>query len=82
MAALTSTRAYHLQIGRSLLRLKGLGAYWKDRLYATPAYSILGFKLGIVQLEMFNILLALRCWAKFWAHKAILVHCDNMAVVR
>ena len=54
--------------------LTGLGA--------TPVYSILGFKLGIVQLEMFNILLALRSWAKLWAHQSILIHCDNMAVVQ
>ena len=62
--------------------LTGLGAYWNDRVYATPVYSILGFNLGIVQLEMFNILLALRCWAKLWAHQPILIHCDNMAVVQ
>ena len=47
-------------------------------IYGTPVYSILGFKLGIVQLEMFNIVLALRCWAKVWAHRAIL----NMALVQ
>ena len=62
--------------------LTGLGAYWNDRVSATPVYSILGFNLGIVQLEMFNILLALRCWAKLWAHQPILIHCDNMAVVQ
>ena len=62
--------------------LTGLGAYWNGRAYATPVYSILGFKLGIVQLEMFNILLALRSWAKSWAHQSILIHCDNMAVVQ
>ena len=28
--------------------LTGLGAYGNDRVYATPVYSILGFKLGIV----------------------------------
>ena len=62
--------------------LTGLGGYWNGRAYATPVYSILGFKLGIVHLEMFNILLALRSWAKFWAHQSILIHCDNMAVVQ
>ena len=31
---------------------------------------------------MFNIFLALRCWAKFWAHAAVIIHCDNMADVR
>ena len=31
---------------------------------------------------MLNIVLALRCLAKFWAHRVILVHCNNMAVVQ
>ena len=62
--------------------LAGLGAYWNGRAYATPVSSILGSELGIVQLEMFNILLALRCWASLWAHQSILIHFDNMAVVQ
>ena len=62
--------------------LTGLGAYWDGRAYATPVHSILGFELGIVQLEMFNILLALRCWADSWTHQSILIHCDNKAVVQ
>ena len=37
--------------------------------------------LGIVQLEMVNILIAIQGFGPFWCSKKILVHCDNMAVV-
>ena len=45
--------------------LTGLRGTWSNRVYATPARSVPGFKLGIVHLEMFNIVIALRLWAKF-----------------
>ena len=48
----------------------------------TPVLSIPGFDLGIVHLEMFNIVIALRLWAKFWAHSYVRIYCDNMAVVQ
>ena len=35
----------------------------------------------IVHLEMVNILMALRLFAKLWSTKKILVQCDNQAVV-
>ena len=48
-------------------------------------YSIslsLGFlNYDIVHLEMLNILVAVRVWAKYWATHKILIHCDNWAVV-
>ena len=59
----------------------GLGGTWSNRVYATPVLGIPGFHLGIVHLEMFNIVIALRLWAKFWAHSYVRIHCDNMAVV-
>ena len=37
--------------------------------------------LGIVQLEMLNVYLALRLWAPTWAGKRIRLECDNQAVV-
>ena len=37
--------------------------------------------LGIVQLEMLNVYLALRLWAPNWAEKRIRLECDNQAVV-
>ena len=36
---------------------------------------------SIVHLEMLNILVALRVWAKQWANKKVLLKCDNQAVV-
>ena len=35
----------------------------------------------IATLEMANILIALKVWAKDWAHFRIEIHCDNLAVV-
>ena len=37
--------------------------------------------LGIVQLEMLNLYLALRIWAPNWAGKRVRLECDNQAVV-
>ena len=37
--------------------------------------------MDIAQIEMLNILLALRSWDSQWATKTILVHYDNGAVV-
>ena len=62
--------------------LTGLGGTWSNRVYATPVLSVPGFNLGIVHLEMFNIVIALRLWAKFWAHSYVRIYCDNMAVVQ
>ena len=38
--------------------------------------------LGIVQLEMVNILVAVRLFGRMWQHKCVLIKCDNMAVVQ
>ena len=37
--------------------------------------------MGIVHLEMINILVAIRTWATLWQGKNIRIHCDNPAVV-
>ena len=37
---------------------------------------------NIANLEMLNILIALRVWADQWAHKEVLFRCDNLAVVQ
>ena len=60
--------------------LEGLGAIYNNQVYAVPLAK--GYlNMDIAQLEMLNILLALRCWASQWATKTILVRCDNAAVV-
>ena len=62
--------------------LTGLGGVWGHRVYSTPIYPISDFKLKIVHLEMFNILLALRTWGDFWQHCTVSLFCDNLAVVQ
>ena len=37
--------------------------------------------LTILQFEVVNILVALRLWTHFWAHKKIQIFSDNLAVV-
>ena len=60
--------------------LEGLGAIYNNHIYAISIPK--GYMhMGIVHLEMLNILVALRVWAKQWATKTISVKCDNKAVV-
>ena len=37
--------------------------------------------MGILHLDMINILVAIRTWATLWQGKNIRIHCDNQAVV-
>ena len=60
--------------------LEGLGAIHNNHIYAIPI-SKGCMHMDIVHLEMLNILVALRVWAKQWATKTISVKCDNQAVV-
>ena len=60
--------------------LQGMGGHWDNQVYklAIP----LGYSgLGIVQLEMLNVFLALRVWGNTWAGYRIKLECDNEAVV-
>ena len=60
--------------------LEGLGAYFNDQIYAIPLCK--GFnQFHIVQLEMLNVLVAIRVWANQWKGKTIVIACDNQAVV-
>ena len=61
--------------------LTGMGAVWRDRAYATPIVQIPNFILTIVHLEMLNVVIALRTWAKYWQHTKVVFFCDNLAVV-
>ena len=62
--------------------LTGMGAVWRDHVYATPTREIPGFVLTIVHLEMFNVLLALRVWGREWRHSSVKYFCDNHSVVQ
>ena len=60
--------------------LVGLGAICMNQVYAITIPKNYE-NYSIVHLEMLNILVALRVWAKQWANKKILLKCDNQAVV-
>ena len=61
--------------------LTGMGAIWRNRVYATPVILIPNFILTIVHLEILNLVFVLRTWAKLWQHTKVVFHCDNLAVV-
>ena len=60
--------------------LQGLGGRWGNLVYRLTIPLGLD-NLGIVQLEMLNVYLALRVWAPNWAGKRVKFECDNEAVV-
>ena len=61
--------------------LTGLGGRWGNKVYHIPVAN--QFKnLAITQLEMVNILVAVKLLAKEWQKKKICVKSDNMAVVQ
>ena len=62
--------------------LTGLGGIWNDEVYATPICNLFGIDLKIVHLEMLNLVIALRVWARKWTHSVVKFYCDNMAVVQ
>ena len=61
--------------------LTGLGGRWQNQVYHLPIP--LGYRsMSIVHLEMGNILVAIRLFAKQWQGVKLLVKCDNEAVVK
>ena len=60
--------------------LSGLGGRWESLVYRLSLPHHYG-NLGIAQLEMVNILVAIRVFAPLWHRKSILIKCDNAAVV-
>ena len=61
--------------------LTGFGGCWGNLIYHVPIEKHYQ-NLAITQLEMLNILVALRIFKQFWHGQKILVKCDNMAVVQ
>ena len=56
------------------------GGRWDSFVYHLPL--VLAYmSWSIVQLEMVNILLAVRLFQSHWAGRKVLVKCDNEAVV-
>ena len=61
--------------------LTGLGGRWQNQVYHLSIP--LGYRsMSIVHLEMVNILVAVRLFAKQWQGVKLLVKCDNEAVVK
>ena len=60
--------------------LTGLSGCWGNMVYHLPIPR--GFKsLDIVHLEMANILVAVKSFARAWTGQRVLIKCDNQAVV-
>ena len=62
--------------------LSGIGSIWGTRVYLAPAPVVPNFQLKIVHLEMINLVVAFRLWAKHWRHSSIHIYCDNEVVVQ
>ena len=62
--------------------LTGLGGVWNNEVYASPIFNIYGMDLKIVHLEMLNLVIALKLWARKWSHSVVRFFCDNLAVVQ
>ena len=62
--------------------LTGVGGVWNNRVYSAPIPTFVGLDLNITQLEMINVLIALRVWASHWVHSTVRFSCDNLAVVQ
>ena len=61
--------------------LTGFGGCWENLIYHVAIEKHYN-NLAITQLEMLNILVALRIFSTFWQGQRIQVKCDNMAVVQ
>ena len=61
--------------------LKGAGALFNRFIYAERFPPYLIGEVGIVELEMLNVIVAVRVWAQDWSNKNLMVHSDNFAVV-
>ena len=61
--------------------LTGLGGCWEYLVYHVPIQKHYQ-NLAITQLEMSNILVAMRIFSQYWQGKKIQVKCDNLAVVQ
>ena len=60
--------------------LTGLGGCWGSIVYHLPIPH--GFKsLDVVHLEMANIIVVVKIFARAWTGRPVLVKCDNQAVV-
>ena len=62
--------------------MTGISGTWSNRVYAAPTPVYVNFQPNITHLEMLNVMVDLRLWAKDWAGSSVTFHCDNLAVVQ
>ena len=58
----------------------GLGAIYENQVYALQLPNSWS-QHNIAQLEMINLLVALKVWHNQWAGQRVVINCDNQAVV-
>ena len=61
--------------------LTGMGACWNENAYAVSRHILATATLSITQLEMLNVLIAMRIFGHCWEKQKIKFHIDNKAVV-
>ena len=62
--------------------LTGVGGRYNNQVYQYQfRNNEVPCTFSIVHLEMWNVLIGIRIWAKQWANRAIVIKCDNEAVV-
>ena len=59
---------------------RDLGGVFGPLVYALPLGTEFQH-LHITQLEMLNVVVALKVWSQLWANKKVKIFCDNQAVV-
>ena len=74
----TSRPHYEVFVDASL---SGMGASWDTNVYAVTRHLWATIGLDINQLEMLNVLIALRIFAKSWQNQCVEFRIDNKAVV-
>ena len=61
--------------------LTGMGACWNENAYAVSRHIPATVSLSITQLEMLNVLIAMRIFGHWLENQKIKLHIDNKAVV-
>ena len=61
--------------------LTRIGGIWGSRAYTAEIPFDISFQASITHLEMYNIIIALKVWAREWANSIIWIKCDNESAV-
>ena len=58
-----------------------MGACWDNNAYAVTRHVSATLNLSITQLEMLNVLIALRTFGVMWAKESVVINIDNKAAM-